>query len=151
MTDRQYYAHRWLNRMHGLFGEIESWEGRREKILDSTAGISKYDRESFSSATGNASEAKMIEYSYLSGIIEEKEERLSKENVRTERVIDMIEDSPRGRKFKEVLIYRHINFLPWKEIAKRTNYSEKQCQNIHKEALEVIYDYIPVEAVEDED
>jgi hypothetical protein len=150
MTDRQYYAKRWLNRMYGLSNEIDALEFRRQTIIASMGGVARYGNDEFSASSGNPTETKNIEYALLSEKIEEKSEILTAENTRTLEVIDSIPDDPQHRDFKTILIYRHVSFMTWKLIEDKINYSESRTFELYDLALDMVYDFIPVEAIEDE-
>ena len=147
MTDKQYEVHCWMKRMDDLLEEIESWETKREKVLASMGGVANYDLEAFKSGSGNSAEAKYIEFAWLSEIIEEKQNRLSLENVRTEKVINMIEDTPEGRKFKTILVDKYINRLKPDKLREKFNYEKSAMSEWTNKALDAVAPFIPKECL----
>lgn len=150
MTDQQFYAKEWLNRMYNLALRIESLEAKRETILASLSGVAKYDSD-FSGNTGdNPTETKNIEYSILSQKIDEETDRLAAEDIRTLEVIDRLGDSKEERLMKTILTYRYLLRLGWKSISEKIHYSESRTQDYHLLALEAIYEFIPKEILHED-
>ena len=144
MTDEQYHSHSWLSRMWNADIEINQLIDRRDKIICSMSGIGKYDAEHIPTQNGeNATESKNIEYSYLSEQIEKKMYELAKENVRTHKVIDQVEDSM----LRGILESRYINRLTWREIGKAYNYEKTRTFYYLKVALDAVTPYIPTEVI----
>ena len=148
MTDNQFYAKEWLNRMYNLALRIESLEAKRETILASLSGVGKYEIDSFPGSSGdNPTETKNIEFSILSQKIDEESNRLAEEDIRTQEVIDCLGDSKDERLMKAILTYRYSLRWGWKAIAEQIHYSESRTRDYHLLALEAIYKFIPKECI----
>ena len=134
------YAKDWLNRMIDKARLIESLEGKRDEVIASLSGIGKYDAEHIPAQTGeNATETKNLIYSKLSAEIEKTLTELIKEDARTLDAILMVEDS----RYKSILIDRYLSRLPWKNIARKQNYSVSWIYKLHDNAIEKVYPFIP--------
>lgn len=134
------YAKDWLNRMLDKARLIESLEGKRDEVIASLSGIGKYDAEHIPSQTGeNATESKNLIYSKLSAEIEKNILELMAEDNRTLDVILMVEDS----RYKSILIDRYLLRMPWKNIARKQNYSLSWIYKLHDGAIEKVYPFIP--------
>ena len=144
MTDKQYYAHRWLSRMWDIDTEIAQLVMRRQKIIDSMSGIGKYDAEHIPAQTGeNSSETKNIEYSLITEQIEKRMNALGRENVRTINVIDKVDDTM----LRGMLKARYINRLTWTQVGKLYNYERSRAFDYGKKALAEVAQFVPVEVV----
>lgn len=150
MTDEQIYAKEWLNRMYHVVNEIEALERKRENVIASLSGIGKYDSENIPAQTGeNATESKNIEYSILSELIEKKQTKLSKGDLRTLEVINKLGETAEEHIMKAILIDRYLNRLSWEEVSRNQNYSPSRTYEIHSIALDKIYQFIPKEVITD--
>lgn len=138
MTDNQFEAKEWLNRMFKASEEIESIKRTLETILAEMGGVIKYDAD-FPTRNPKSTENKLLRYSQVHAELDKKQEELNREDARTARVIENLTD----RKQRTVLRDRYINRLSWRKIAKAENYSEARVYEIHREALEQIWQYIP--------
>lgn len=138
MTDNQFEAKEWLNRMFKASEEIESIKRTLETILADMGGVIKYEVD-FPSRNPKSTENKLLRYSQVHAELDKKQEELNREDARTARIIDNLSD----RKQRIVLRDRYINRLSWRKIAKAENYSEARLYEIHREALENIWPYIP--------
>jgi len=148
MTDKQFYAKEWLNRMYHVVNKIESLERKRDNVVSSMSGIGKYDAEHIPAQTGeNASESKNIAYSILSEQIEKEYSRLMMEDNRTLEVINTLGNTPEAELMKAILIDRYLNRLSWEQIAKLQNYGPTRTYELHSIALEKIYPSIPREII----
>lgn len=148
MTDRQFYAKEWLNRMYHVVNKIESLERKRDNVVSSMSGIGKYDAEHIPAQTGeNASESKNIAYSILSAEIEKEYARLLKEDSRTLEVINTLGNTPEAEIMKAILIDRYLNRLSWEAIAKHQSYGPSRTYELHSIALDKIYPNIPREII----
>jgi len=148
MTDKQYYAHRWLSRMWDVDTEIAQLIYRREKIISSLSGIGKYDAEHIPAQTGeNSTETKNIEYSLLNEQIEKKLNALGRENVRTLQAIDKVEDTM----LRGMLKARYINRLTWTQVGKLYNYERSRAFDYGKAALTAVAPFVPREVLESSD
>ena len=148
MTDEQFYAKDWLNRMYQTVRYIESLERKREVVLSSLSGIGRYDAENIPGGNGeNSTETKNIEYSILSEQIDKERQKLSTEDIRTLNVIGKLENTPEGQLMKAILIDRYLTRLPWEKITEKQNYSSSRLFELHAVALSKIYKYIPREAI----
>ena len=148
MTDEQFYAKEWLNRMYNLSLWIESLEKKRESVLASLSGISRYDSDFTGSNGENATETKNIEFSMLSQKIEEESEKLASEDTKTLEVICRLGDSKEERLMKTILVLRYVErFGTWNRIAEKIHYSESRTHEYHLLALETIYKFIPKEVL----
>lgn len=145
MTDNQYYAKLWLNRMYGVANHVESLKRKQEEVLSSLSGIGKYE-ESISGSDPNPTESKYLKYSEISAEIEKQLHKLHTEDLRTLEVIEHLDNEEQ----KAVLIDRYLNRLSWNLIAISHNYVERQAYRYHDEALEKVYPFIPKEVIEDE-
>lgn len=152
MTDDQYYAKEWLNRMYNLSLWIESLEKKRESVLASLSGIARYDADFTGSNGENATETKNIEYSILSEKIERESEKLAAEDIRTLDVICKLGDSKEERLMKTILNLRYVErYGTWTKIADKIHYSESRTHEYHLQALQAISEFIPKEVIEDEE
>lgn len=150
MTDEQFYAKDWLNRMFQTARYIESLENKREIVLSSLSGIGKYDSEHISGSNGeNITESKNLEYSILSEQIDKERQKLSREDIRTLNVIGKIENTPEGQFMKSILIDRYLSRMSWEKIAEKQNYSPSRIFELHAVALSKIYPFVPKEVLED--
>ena len=148
MTDEQFYAKDWLNRMYQTVRYIESLERKREVVLVSLSGIGKYDAESVPGSNGeNSTETKNIEYSILSEQIDKERQKLTTEDIKTLNVIGKLEGTPEGQLMKAILIDRYLTRMPWEEIAKQQNYSPSRLFELHSIALSKIYPFVPREVI----
>lgn len=147
MTDEQYNASLWLSRMDELAAEIESLEVRKDAIIAALGGVARYDADSFTGSSGNPTETKNIEYALLSEKIEKKMLTLSAENARTLDVIDRIDDTPDGRKFKSILINKHLNLYSWKKMQEEHHYERTAMYDWYKKALAAVAPFVPKECV----
>lgn len=148
MTDKQYYAHCWLSRSWDANVEIEQLVIRRDRIIESLSGIGKYDAEHIPAQTGeNATESKNLEYSMLSEQIEKRLAELGRENVRTLRVIDQVNNSM----LRGMLKARYINRLTWTQVGKLYNYERTQAFKYGKKALDAVSQFVPREVLENAD
>lgn len=148
MTDRQFHAKDWLNRMYQTARVIESLEHKRDIVLASLSGIGKYDAENIPANTGeNATESKNIEYSILSAQIDRERQRLSSEDIRTLDVIGKLENTPTGQLMKSILIDRYLSRMSWERIAEKQNYSPSRIYKLHADALDAVDQYIPTEVI----
>lgn len=145
MTHEQFYAHRWLSRMWDVDQEIKNLEERAEDILG--ARISKYDtKEAQGSPTANPTETKNIEYSMLMAEIQKKKDELAKENQRTYKVINRIEDA----KLRGMIFSRYILRKTWEQIGRDYNYEKSRSFDYRLKALSAIASYVPKGEVNDE-
>lgn len=148
MTDEQFYAKDWLNRMYQTVRYIESLERKREVVLASLSGIGRYDSESVPGSNGeNSTETKNIEYSILSEQIDKERQKLSAEDIRTLNVIGKLENTPEGQLMKAILIDRYLTRLSWEDLAKKQNYSPSRLFELHAIALSKVYKHIPREVI----
>lgn len=148
MTDEQFYAKDWLNRMYQTVRYIESLERKREVVLSSLSGIGKYDADAVPGSNGeNITETKNIEYSILSEQIDKERQKLSAEDIRTLNVIGKLENTPEGQLMKAILIDRYLTRMPWEEISKKQNYSPSRLFELHAIALGKVYEFVPREAI----
>lgn len=142
MTDKQYYTHRWLSRMWDVDTEIAQLIYRREKIISSLSGIGKYDAEHIPTQDGtNATETKNIEYALLSEQIEKRLNALSRENVRTIKAIDRVDDTM----LRGMLKARYINRLTWTQVGNLYHYGRSRAFDYGKAALDAVAEFIPKE------
>lgn len=145
MTDKQYYAHRWLSRMWDVDTEILLLIYRRDKIISSLSGIGKYDAEHIPAQTGeNATESKNIEYSLLNEQIEKRLMALSRENVRTMAAIDKVEDTM----LRGMLKARYINRMTWTQVGELYHYARSRAFDYSKKALDAVAAFVPEEVIE---
>ena len=138
MTDNQFEAKEWLNRMFKASEEIESIKRTLETIVADMGGVINYDAD-FPTRNPKATENKLIRYSQVHAELDKKQEELNREDARTARIIDNLKD----RRQRTVLRDRYINRLSWRKIAKAENYSEARVYEIHRDALEQIWQFIP--------
>lgn len=138
MTDNQFEAQEWLNRMYCFNNEIEALRRTLESIVADMGGVSKYDVD-FKSTNPKSSEEKLLRYSQVKAELEKKENDLAYENRRTGEVIENLKN-PRH---KAILRDRYINTLSWRQISRLNHYSETRIYELHRAALEEIWPYIP--------
>lgn len=138
MTDNQYEAKEWLNRMFKMAQDIEATKRTLETILAEMGGVAKYE-QSFGSQNPKASETKLLRYSQVSKELDQKLNQLYEEDVQTIRVINKL-DNPQ---YKAILRDRYINHLSWHKIAQLHSYSEARLYELHRDALEAIWEFIP--------
>lgn len=145
MTDNQYIAHVWLSRMWDFDSEINQLVMRRDKILDSLSGISKYDDKAIPGGSDpNPTETKNIEYSLLSEQIDAKLMEIAKENVRTQAVINRVENNL----LRGMLFAWYINRLDWRGVGKIYNYEKSRVYELRNKALDAVLQFIPIEEVD---
>ena len=138
MTDNQYDAKQWLNRMFNAAEEIASIKRTLETIVADMGGVANYSAE-FPGKNPKANELKLLRYSQVAAELEKKQQDLDREDTRTADIINKLSN----KKYKIVLRDRYINRLSWRKIAKVNNYSEARLYELHREALEDIYKFIP--------
>lgn len=144
MTDNQYTAHVWLSRMWDFDSEINQLVMRRDKILDSLSGIGKYDDKAIPGGSDpNPTETKNIEYSLLSEQIDAKLMEIAKENVRTQAVINRVENNL----LRGMLFAWYINRLDWRGVGKIYNYEKSRVYELRNKALDAVLPFIPIEEV----
>lgn len=145
MTDNQLLAHLWLSRMWDVDNKIKSYEKRKADIISSLSGIGKYDDEFIPTQNGeNATETKNIEYSLLCQEIEKLSSDLSKENVRTMKIINQV----RSPKLSGMLYDRYINRLSWRAIGMKYHYTDRHSYNYMHKSLDAVSIFIPKGEVE---
>lgn len=138
MTDNQFEAKEWLNRMQYMNEEIDALKRTLETIVADMGGVSKYDQD-FRANNPRASEEKLLRYSQVRAELEKKENNLAYENRRTGEIIEKL-NNPR---YKALLRDKYINNLSWKQISRLKHYSETRIYELHRLALEEIWQYIP--------
>lgn len=138
MTDNQFEAKEWLNRMYKAAQDIEATKRNLEAILAEMGGVGNYEA-GFNSKNPKASETKMLRYSQISKELDKKLGDLFDEDVQTVRVINKLEN----QQYRAILRDRYINHLSWRKIAKLHNYSEARLYEMHRDALEQIWQFIP--------
>lgn len=144
MTDNQYYAKKWLQRMWNKAEEVKEYEQQAEEILG--AKIPAYDAEKIPGGSDlNPTETKNIEYSTLMFEIEKKRNELHYENTRTFNIIQHLTDP----KLRGILYAKYVNRKTIRKIAEDFHYAESSIKEFHLKALEQIYPYIPREVIED--
>lgn len=138
MTDNQFEAKEWLNRMFGAAQDVESTRRTLETIVAEMGGVGKYEIE-FRNNNPKATEDKLARYSTVRAELDKKERDLYYEDSVTEKVINKLKD----KRERAILRDRYVNRLGWSKIAKLNNYSEARTYEIHREALENIWQFIP--------
>ena len=91
MTDNQYEAKEWLNRMFGASQEVESIRRTLETVLAEMGGVAKYSQD-FSGHNPKASEDRLARYSTISAQLEQRERDLYEEDTRTEQIIEKLSE-----------------------------------------------------------
>ena len=151
MTDKQLYSKDWLNRMYRVAMHIESLETKRDLVISSLSGIGKYDAEFIPAQTGeNSVETKQLSYSYYSDLIEKERKRLTSEDIKTSKVIEMLGTTPEDDTMKSILNYRYLSRLPWNTVSQKMNYSMTRIFELHAISLSKIYPFIPKEPLPEE-
>ena len=138
MTDNQFEAKEWLNRMFGAAQDVESTRRTLETIVAEMGGVSKYELD-FKGNNPKATEDKLARYSTVKAELDKKESDLYYEDAVTEKIINKLND----RRERAILRDRYVNRLGWSKIAKLNNYSEARVYEIHRLALENIWQFIP--------
>lgn len=147
LTDRQWEAHIWLSRMWDRENEIESFEKRKAEIISQLSGIGKYDSDFIPAQTGeNSIETKNIEYSILCGKIESIIREISKENLHTLEIIEMVSDA----KIRVMLYDRYINRMSWSKIGEKYHYAHTQPYRYMHKCLDEVRKYIPDDEIKQE-
>lgn len=131
--------------MWDVDNKIKSYEKRKADIISSLSGIGKYDDEFIPTQNGeNATETKNIEYSLLCQEIEKLSSDLSKENVRTMKIINQV----RSPKLSGMLYDRYINRLSWRAIGMKYHYTDRHSYNYMHKSLDAVSIFIPKGEVE---
>lgn len=131
--------------MWDVDNKIKSYEKRKADIISSLSGIGKYDDEFIPTQNGeNATETKNIEYSLLCQEIEKLSSNLSKENVRTMKIINQV----RSPKLSGMLYDRYINRLSWRAIGMKYHYTDRHSYNYMHKSLDAVSIFIPKGEVE---
>lgn len=138
MTNNQFEAKEWLNRMFGAAQDVEATRRTLETIVAEMGGVSKYEID-FKGNNPKATEDKLARYSTVKAELEKKEAALYFEDARTEKIINKLKD----KRDRAILRDRYINRLSWSKIAKLNNYSEPRVYEIHRDALEDVWQFIP--------
>ena len=144
MNYNQFKAHQWLSRMDNCQGELKMLYNRRDEIVNSMSGVSKYDDKAIKGGSDpNPTEAKLIEYSTICARIEKLEGDLSTENTRTLNIIDQVKDS----KLRGMLIGRYINHLSWSKVGKIFYYAKSTSYIYQFKCLDAAFPFIPKDEI----
>lgn len=138
MTDNQYHAKEWLNRTYDRAQELETLYKTREAILADMGGVANYAPE-FPARNPEAAQNKLARYSMVCAKIEKLEKELKAEHEKTRKICEKLPKS----KYRTLLILRYTDYMSWQRIAKIINYSEARTYELHREALELVYKFVP--------
>lgn len=111
--------------------QIESIEKRIQRIEDSLTHITAVLSGMPRGATGRDKMAKLV--SELTDLKTEKAEKLIRLETNMRRVETALDELPDIERI--VMRYRFVECLPWREVAKKTNYSESYLYVIKKAAM----------------
>ena len=89
MTDNQYDAKQWLNRMFNAAEEIASIKRTLETIVADMGGVANYSAE-FPGKNPKANELKLLRYSQVAAELEKKQQDLDREDTRTADIINKL-------------------------------------------------------------
>ena len=153
MKDELYDAERWLRRAWDVADEIRELETRKEKILATMSGVSKYDAKAIRGGSdSNPTESKNIEYSSICEKIDEKQNYLSYENARTLDVIYKIDDNVKNAsEVRTMLIAYAINRVGWRQLGKKRNYEKTASYERRDKCLSAVLPFVPSEAFRHDD
>lgn len=147
MNDIQERTNRWLSRMDDYEVELQMLYKRRDDIIASMSGISKYDSKAIRGGSDqNITESRNIEYSMICEKIERIEAKISKENARTLAVIDQV----KGSKLRGMLTARYINHINWEKAGYLYGYAKSSAFRYMQKCLNAAAPFIPKEIVSDE-
>lgn len=139
MTDKEAAARDWLNRNKWREDEIKELELKLEIMRDNVnKTISPPQEIKVQTQPRNKRGEQIAEIVDFEKQIEEKRRyyaALQDESVKT---ICRLRDATK----KTILVYRYIIGLSWKEISKKTHYTESYLYDMHLRALADLYQYI---------
>ena len=138
MTDNAYEAKEWLNRMFKAWQDVDATRRTLETILAEMGGVARYSQE-FTGHNPRASEERLARYSTVAAELERKQRDLDAEDIRTEQIINKLKDF----RHRAILRDRYINRLSWRNISNKLHFSEPRLFELHRDALEQIWQYIP--------
>lgn len=123
----------WLNRGYKLDKEINALLEEREKAfnLACKASAPPTDKERVCTTQVNSTEAKYIQYSEYTRLIDERIDVLYKVKDEIMTVISAVENNT----YRTLLILRYVQFKTWEEIADETKYNLRWVHRLHKKAL----------------
>lgn len=133
MTEAQKYADDWLNRNYSDWQEIQKLKQRLE-FCESTLsnGVSKMVRSEVQETRGlNPQEEKLVNFSYLQGVIEERLASLNKADALTIQVIGTLDKAD----YRTLLLSRYILRQSWGYIEKDLHLSRRTIFRIKNKAL----------------
>lgn len=133
MTEAQKYADDWLNRNYSDWQEIQKLKQRLE-FCESTLsnGVSKMVRSEVQETRGlNPQEEKLVNFSYLQGVIEERLASLNKADALTIQVIGTLDKAD----YRTLLLSRYILRQSWGYIANDLHLSRRTIFRIKNKAL----------------
>lgn len=141
MTDNQYFAKTWLNKIYVVTrNELATKEEIQAKALAAiTNGATDYGKERVQSDSSNSQEQRQITYSMITIEVEKTKEKIAQLIRPRLDVINMIEDST----LRVILLERYINQKKWSEIEDKMSYSHTRIMEFHLKALDEVSQYIP--------
>lgn len=139
MTDKEAAARDWLNRNKWRLDEIKELELKLELMRDNVnKSVSPPQEVKVQTQPRNKQAEKIAEIVDFEKQIEEKRRYYTALQEISVDTICKLRDPTK----KVILIYRYIIGEPWKEIAKKTHYTENYCFEMHLRALADLYQYI---------
>lgn len=141
MTDNQYHAKTWLNKIYIMTQtELATKEEIQAKALAAiTNGATDYGKERVQSDSSNSQEQRQITYSMITIEVEKTKEKIAQLIRPRLDVINKIDDST----LRVILLERYINQKRWNEIEDKLSYSHAGMMKLHLRALDEISPLIP--------
>lgn len=141
MTDNQYHAKTWLNKIYIMTQtELATKEEMQAKALAAiTNGATDYGKERVQSDSSNSQEQRQITYSMITIEVEKTKEKIAQLIRPRLDVINKIDDST----LRVILLERYINQKRWNEIEDKLSYSHAGMMKLHLRALDEISPLIP--------
>jgi hypothetical protein len=148
MTDQQYYAKTWLNRIYVVTKrELAAKEEIQAKLLASvTSGAVDYSKDRIQHNDPKAIEQRMASYAMATNDVEKVREKIAKLIRSRLEAINKVQDSV----LRTILIERYINQKSWGRIEKITTYGHSRLHELHLTALDEISRFIPIGEENDE-
>lgn len=136
MTDKQYFAKRWLSRNFELNREIRLLEDKLEVSRQRVNNIvGRYELNEIQMQHNRGGREDLIaEVIELEDLVERRLKLLMSEDNKTTEAIDKLETSIE----RAVLIARYVNRYSWTKIERIYRYSHAQMMRIHLNALDRI-------------
>lgn len=141
MTRKQYETKMYLSRVKSLKNQIESQFLRIEELeayVNKVTSLPATDK-----VTGGTDKIEIYNEK-LAKLIDGKTKIMAKiDKLNSEiKEIEILIESIKDDRIKNILLFRYINCLTWEEIGKKTGITERQSRNLHLQGLTAIGEII---------